>query len=230
MIPFYALVTSTSTNAGKTWITRSIARALTIRYYRVFSIKPIETGCDPDPLDAIAIARACGLPYLATITGLYRARLPLSPYAVSLITGEPSPNLPLLAKLVTTLTSDCDVALVESAGGLFVPLNREQTTADFALALGFPLIVVVPDVLGVLSYSLSLLECAASRSLAISAFVVVQQQPGPPSTAVGSNFDILSKRFSFPVIFFPFCVDDDDALAATAFSSGLLEALDLDLP
>jgi dethiobiotin synthase len=228
MTPFRAFITSTGTNAGKTWVTRALSRALTIRNHSVFSIKPIETGCAPDAFDAFALAKACGNPTLANMAGLYRASLPLSPYAVSLITGTPPPDLSRLADCVTALSSDCDVMLVESAGGLFVPINRVQTTADFALAIGFPLIVVVPDVLGVLSHSLALCGYATSLRLAISAFVVVRQQPGSQELGPGSNSQILSERLSFPVISFPYCADNDNTLASAAASSGLLTALRLD--
>lgn len=228
MIPFRFFVTSTGTNAGKTWVTRSLCRALTIRNHSVFALKPIETGCVPDPLDALALARACGNPSLANTAGLYRASLPLSPYAVSLITGAPPPDIPLLANLVTTLSRNCDFMFVESAGGLFVPINRVQTTADLASAIGFPLIVVVPDALGVLSHSLTLCECATLRGFAICALVLVCQQPGSQVTGPGSNGQILSERFPFPVVTFPYCSNNDDLLASTAASSGLLTALGLD--
>jgi dethiobiotin synthetase len=228
MIPFRFFVTSTGTNAGKTWVTRALCRALTIRNHSVFALKPIETGCVPDARDAFALARACRNPSLADTPGLYRAPLPLSPYAVSLMTGAPPPDISRLADRVKTLANDCDFMLVESAGGLLVPTSRVQTTADLALAIGFPLVVVVPDALGVLSHSLTLCECATSRGLDIRAFVLVRQQPGPQEIGPGSNCQILSERFSFPVVAFPYCSDNDDTLASAAASSGLLTALHLD--
>jgi dethiobiotin synthetase len=218
-------VTSTGTSAGKTWVTRSLTLGLNIRNHKVLAVKPIETGCTPEPADAAILAKACREPSLATVPDFYRSHLPLSPYAASLISGEPAPVLTLLANAINSLIARCEVTLVESAGGLFVPLTRSETTADLAASLGFPLIVVAPDLLGVLSHSITLYECAISRGLTIAAFVLVQHSAEKPETVSGSNQYILSERLSCPVLTFPYCSDEDEVLASAASTSGLLKVI-----
>lgn len=227
MIPSGVFVSATGTGIGKTFVSRGLARALTIRNYSVCALKPIETGCAPDPVDAIALGRACSHPELAHAKGLYRARLALSPYAVSLQTETPPPDIAFLTEQVKCLSRSFDFVLVESAGGLFAPIDRRLSMADFSLALHLPLLVVSSDILGVISHALTLAECAASRGIDIAAFVLVQQRPDKTSNGLGSNLAILSERLPQPVIAFPFCADDDDALAAAVDSSGLLRALGL---
>ncbi|MDD9934512.1 MAG: dethiobiotin synthase, partial [Myxococcales bacterium] len=74
-------VTGVGTGVGKTYISRGLTRALADSGRSVAAIKPLETGVAPDPLDARALARACGRPELATAPGLYRVAPPLAPHA-----------------------------------------------------------------------------------------------------------------------------------------------------
>ncbi len=48
-----AFITATGTGVGKTWLASALATACVQRGKRVAAIKPIETGVDPDPIDAI---------------------------------------------------------------------------------------------------------------------------------------------------------------------------------
>ena len=77
-----AFITATGTGVGKTWLASALATACVQRGKRVAAIKPIETGVNPDPVDALALARACGNESLANAPGLYRAKEPLAPYAI----------------------------------------------------------------------------------------------------------------------------------------------------
>ena len=164
-------ITSTGTGMGKTFVTRGIAGALRKKGLDVVAIKPVETGCEPVPQDAVAVARACGKPELAAAEGLYRARPALSPYAASLATDLPGPDIDALAARVFELSTGAEVVLVEGAGGLLVPLDRQRTVADLARLLGLPLLVVARDALGVISHSLTLFESAAARFMTINQWV-----------------------------------------------------------
>ncbi len=223
MIPSGLFITATGTEVGKTFVTRGIARGLVLRGRSVAAIKPIETGCQPSPADAAALSLACGRPHLTHASGLYRAELPLAPYAISLKTGRPPPDVRALAHRVAHLSHSADVALVEGAGGLLVPLDAKRTIADLALAVCLPLLVVAPDALGVLSHCLTLFESALARGLDVSAVVLVQHDPVTAPAPVGSNRQILQDRLPVPVLSFPHCTDDNDILAQAAASSGLLD-------
>jgi dethiobiotin synthetase len=220
-------VTSTGTGAGKTYVTRALARALARRGRRVAALKPLETGVvpppdGPGPADAVAIARAAGRPELASAPGQYRARLPAAPYAATLA-GEPAPpDVPDLARAVRDAARRVDAThlLVEGAGGLFVPLDGARTIADLVVALGTPCLVVVPDVLGTLSHTLALVKAAWTESIDIDTVVVARH--GALDPAVAANTQILAERLALPVLPFAPCPDDDDALADEAERSGLL--------
>ena len=55
-------VTGSGTEVVKTWFSRALCTALRRRGLDVAALKPLETGCNPDPLDATALARSCGKP------------------------------------------------------------------------------------------------------------------------------------------------------------------------
>ena len=130
-----AFITATGTGVGKTWLATALTTACVQRGKRVAAIKPIETGVDPDPVDAFALARACGNESLASAPGLYRAREPLAPYAIEKRGGPSVGSLRALAKRVRELAHDADYTIVEGVGGVMVPLDPEPTIADLAALL-----------------------------------------------------------------------------------------------
>jgi dethiobiotin synthetase len=219
-------ITATGTGVGKTFVTRGLARGLLLRHQPVAAIKPLETGCDPDPADALALARACRRPELAHAPGLYRVAPPLAPYAATLAGCRAPPTPGALASTVASLAAPPTVALVEGAGGLLVPLDDRRTMADLALALGLPVLLVADDRLGVLSHTLTAVEAARHRDLPLAGVILTRTAAVPDDASTAFNTRILTERLApLPVLPFPHCDDDDDALAAAAEQAGLLALL-----
>lgn len=188
-------VTGTGTGVGKTKIACALTRALASRGVAVAAIKPIETGALNEASDAEALAVACGRPELATDPAWYRARPPLSPYAAAL-EGE----LPVqLTPIVSRLRAIEELAIIEGAGGLLVPLDRDRTIADLAAALALPLLIVAPDRLGTLSDTLAILEAAGRRQLKIAA-VALNRLGDELDPSTRSNARILRERSPAPVV------------------------------
>ncbi len=216
-------ISGTGTGIGKTFVTRALAEGLRSKGERVAALKPIETGyTDPALSDAHALAHACGRPELMGHPGFYRATRPVSPYAATL---EGEAGCPVPAQLVpaiqAALGSADELALVEGAGGLLVPLDARYTTLDLALALALPLVLVAPNKLGVLSDVLALFDCAERRGLRMLAVVLVAQPPDHEDASARSNRRILLDRLPVPVIPFPY-LTQAGALGEAAVSSGLV--------
>jgi len=217
-------VTSTGTGAGKTLVSRALLHGLRARNLKVAGLKPIETGCAPSPLDALALAEASGRMTLAHSPRWYRAELPAAPYAVELETGFPPPRIEALVDEISIIAASHTAVLVEGAGGLLVPLDRQRTMADLAQALGMPLLMVAEDRLGVLSHVLAAAEAAERRGLSIAALVLNQVQALEPNDAsLRTNRSILEERLGVPVLTLPHLEREDaPSLAAAAEQSGLL--------
>lgn len=191
-------VTATGTGAGKTTVTAALARALVESGVPVAAMKPIETGVDPVAADALALAQACRDPSLADDPRWYRAQLAAAPYAATL-EGAPSLDLPQLARAVQE-RARARFALVEGAGGLLVPLDRNHTIVDLARALALPLVLVAPDRLGVLSDVLVTIEAIRARGLELRALLLNRISPSD-DPSVRTNARILAERLpDFPVI------------------------------
>lgn len=206
-------VTASGTACGKTWLSRGLARALVLQGRTVAALKPLETGLGDGPTDAQALARASGRPELAAAVGLVRLPLAVSPYAAARAASQPIPSPTVLAARLHELVRGSDAAIVEGAGGLLVPLSREHTMADLAVATGWPIVLVGRDALGTLSHLLTALESAERRALHVRAVVLVRGPWSVDDPSVASNATILAERVPLPVHVLPVTADEDDALA-----------------
>jgi dethiobiotin synthetase len=219
-------VSGTGTGVGKTFVTRAIAASLHAAGKRVAAIKPVETGVAGDQArDAAALAQASGRPELAQARGFYRHEMPLAPYAASLETSTPPPSVRVLVDAVHQATRGSEIALVEGAGGLFVPIDRRDTMAELVAALGLPLLLVAPNALGVLSSALTTAECARARGIELRGIVLVDPKSEAEDPSVRTNARILDERLGAPVFEFPQTDDSDEALAVAAANSGLLSVV-----
>jgi dethiobiotin synthetase len=219
-------VSGTGTGVGKSFVTRSIASALRSNGRKVAALKPVESGLVEDgQRDSQTLARASGRPELADARGFYRTPLPLAPYAAALESGTPPPSVRGLVDAVHHAARGSEFTLVEGAGGLFVPIDAQDTMAELVAALGLPLLLVAPNALGVLSTALSTVECARTRGIELRALVLIDPPEGQEDPSVRTNARILDERLGAPVFEFPRTTDDDEALAIAASASGLLAAV-----
>lgn len=220
-------VSASGTGSGKTMVSRSVVHALIRRGLRVAGVKPFETGCTPYPLDALALASASGDEGVAHRPAWYRAEPALAPYAVELTTGFAAPQLDAITAEVRRLEGAYDRVVVEGAGGVLVPIDRKRSMADVMAMIGYPVLLVAEDRLGVLSYVLTAYECLMRRGQRVTAIVLNQaSEPDPTDKSAATNRTILAERVSCPVISFPHLREQQPAtLAAAADACGLIAAL-----
>ncbi|MEC7523808.1 MAG: dethiobiotin synthase [Myxococcota bacterium] len=204
-------VTATGTGIGKTWLTRGLASALRAHGAPVIALKPIETGCDPEPLDAVALAEACGRPELADAPGLHRGRLPLSPWAATLRGDAPYDHPRVVSSTRALLAEHAGVHLVEGAGGVLVPLDEEHDILDLVRDLALPLVLAAADALGTLSHTLTAVESCARRGITPRAVVMTGNRVEDDA---GSNRALLARRLDVPVLAFTPRDESDLARAA----------------
>ena len=209
-------ISATGTNVGKTWVTRGLARGFLKKGLQVAAIKPIETGVSTSPADALALGDACKRPELAHAPGLIRAQPPVTPYAAE-IQGVLAPvDQEALVQTIHELTVGSDLALIEGAGGILAPITRQHTNADLAHALQAPILLVARDALGTLSHTLTAIDSAKHRGIAILGVVLVRGPWSEGDASCETNLRILQERVHVPVIPFAESDDDDDDLAQSA--------------
>jgi len=74
-----------------------------------------------------------------------------------------------------------DVTLIESIGGVMVPLDDRHTVLDWLVALDAPALLVVGSYLGALSHSLTAVTALQARGARLAGIVVCEsvEQPVP---------------------------------------------------
>jgi dethiobiotin synthetase len=140
------LITGTDTGIGKTRVAGMIARLLS-QHGRVQVVKPVESGVAAGrPADAPGAASDWAEPHT-----LMALPLPLAPLAAAAQAGV-TLSLDRLVQLTYALP-DCDWRVIETAGGIAVPIDSSGADwADYANAVKADRVVcVVEDRLGAIN-------------------------------------------------------------------------------
>jgi dethiobiotin synthetase len=158
-------ITGTDTGVGKTHVACRIAAWLARAGYRVGVYKPAASGCTVQDGhlvadDAVQLWQAAGRPGDLDQVCPQRFLAPLAPPLAARAEGRRI-DADLLRSGLEVWKHRSDIVLVEGAGGLMSPLGDEDYVADLAFDCGFPLIVVAPNVLGVINQTLQTLITAA---------------------------------------------------------------------
>jgi dethiobiotin synthetase len=171
------LITGTDTGIGKTTVASAIAAALGRRGHDIGVIKPVETGCEPasdgslTALDALQLRWAAGRNDAIEIVCPFRLRDPLAPSVAARRAGTEL-DLADVVRHVRAMIERCELALVEGAGGLLVPLTPSSTFADLARACDLRVLVVVGNRLGAINHARLTLDWARTAKLSVAGYVV----------------------------------------------------------
>lgn len=226
MIYWGLVVTGTGTGVGKTAVATALVSLFREGGRRVGVLKPVETGCEgPDltPLDGLALARAAAIS-VSGFTGPspdevpierivpWRFPEPLAPEeAARLSVVEISVDR--IYQAMDAWSGSCDLVVVETAGGVMVPLNARFTFLDLLQGLELPVVVAAANRLGVINHSLLTLESLRSRDLNPIAVVLSRIDPSPDQSAPG-NADAIARHGAVPVFEVPFAKGQSPAEAA----------------
>jgi dethiobiotin synthetase len=147
------VVTGTDTGIGKTVFSAGLAGLLDGFYW-----KPVQSGLDEET-DSEVVARLSGLPLGRVLPEVYRLRMPLSPHRSAEIDGVAIEA----AKL--SLPDLPGPLIIEGAGGLMVPLNRQTRFIDIFAQWRLPVILCARTALGTINHTLLSIEALRARSI-----------------------------------------------------------------
>lgn len=176
--PAGLFITGTDTGVGKTFVAALIAKALVAAGVRVGVYKPAMSGGVPGENDAEILWNAAGRPGELARVCPQAFAAPLAPHLAARA-EEKQIDAALLRSGVDYWRSRSDFVLVEGAGGLMSPLGDEEYVADLAADLGYPLVVVAANRLGVINQTLQTLITAAAYGdgLAVAGVVLCDIEP-----------------------------------------------------
>ncbi len=167
-------ISGIDTGIGKTLATGLMLKHLVSRGIDAITVKLVQTGNVGRSEDIEAHRRiAGGISLPEDGEGLTAPQVfayPASPLLAAAREGR-EVDLGRIADAVRQCEGRREVVLVESAGGLLVPLARNVLSADFAAARGWPLVLVTCGRLGAINHTLLSLEAAAARRLPLAGVV-----------------------------------------------------------
>jgi dethiobiotin synthetase len=210
-------VTGTDTEVGKTVVAGSIAAAVRARGERVAVYKPVVTGMDDPvtpgwPRDHELLAAAAGVS--AEAVAPHRFGPPVSPHLAAELAGvELDIDAMILAAGAAAAEADAEILVAEGVGGLLVPLTRDHTVRDLAVALGLRLVIAARPGLGTINHTLLTLEAARAARLSVAG-VVITPWPDDPPAMLRSNRETIARLGRVDVATLPHLPDGSPASLA----------------
>lgn len=204
--PIGLFITGTDTEVGKTYASILIVKSLVAAGHRVGVYKPTASDCMTDGKviiseDALALWEAAGQPLTVNQVCPQPFRAPLAPHLAAQAEGK-KVDADLLRHGISPWCGQCDIVVVEGAGGLMSPISEDEFVADLALDFGYPMIVVAPNVLGVINQTLQTLITASCfrEGIDVAGIVLNDAQSFQDDLSMGSNREEISSRTQIPVL------------------------------
>jgi dethiobiotin synthetase len=172
-------VTGTDTGVGKTQVALGLLALMNGAGLRTLAMKPISSGCMVTPgglrnEDALRleVAASEAVPYTEVNPFAYAPAI--APHIAADEAGDGPRVTDLVAAFNTLLRHPADAVVVEGAGGWRVPINPDETLADFAREIGLPVVLVVGMRLGCLNHALLSAEAIRRDGLVLAGWVANQ--------------------------------------------------------
>ena len=192
-------ITGTDTEIGKTCVTAGLTHALAEAGARVVPVKSLAAGQQQDASgewvneDVQQLHAAQRLGLTSAQVGPVQFREPCAPHIAARLEGRTLEREPLLAAIRASAQLG-ELALVEGVGGFRVPLNDGYDTADLAVDLALPVLLVVGLRLGCINHALLTAEAIRARGLRLAGWVANTADPHQPHVA--DNVAALAAHFA----------------------------------
>ena len=154
------VICGTDTDVGKTVVSALVVQGLGATYW-----KPVQSGVEGGG-DSGRLQALLQLPAERLLPEAYRLQTPVSPHWAAELEGitiDP-------ARLA--LPAVAGALVVETAGGLLVPLRRDWLQIDQLAAWRLPVLLVARSGLGTLNHTLLSLEALRQRSIPVLGLVL----------------------------------------------------------
>ena len=184
---FQFVICGTDTDIGKTLISSFFVRGLNSFYW-----KPIQSGINSET-DSQAVARLTKVSEAKIIKEAYIFREPVSPHWAAEIDHK------LINFQLLNLPKIGGSLIVETAGGLMVPITRNYLQIDQIKKWDLPVILVCKSGLGTLNHTLLSIEALKKRNIKILGLVINGEKhlDNPKTLTEFSNLPIIAE---FPYI------------------------------
>ena len=183
------VVCGTDTDVGKTVVSALFVQGLGAHYW-----KPVQCGLENGEGDRDRVQRWLELPGEQIIPEAYRLEAPVSPHwASALEGGDPlHPGAPIDPQRLN-LPAHSGALVVETAGGLLVPLRLDLLQIEQLQRWQLPVLLVARSGLGTLNHTLLSLEALRQRAIPVLGVLL----NGPPHP---NNLSTLEHLAGVPIL------------------------------
>ena len=184
---FQFIICGTDTDVGKTLISSFLVRGLNCFYW-----KPIQSGIDGET-DSEYVQRVSQISKKKILKEAYIFNNPVSPHWAAEI------DKVKVVKSNLTLPNINNTLLIETAGGLMVPLTRNFLQIDQIKIWNLPVILVCRSSLGTLNHTLLSIEALRKRNINILGLIINGKKhlDNPQTLKLFSGLPIIAE---FPLI------------------------------
>ena len=161
--PVRLVVCGTDTDVGKTVVSALLVQGLGAQYW-----KPVQCGLEAGAGDRERVQGWLQLPEARLLPNAYCFLDPVSPHwAAERASGNPDQPGPAIDPQRLTLPEASGPLVVETAGGLLVPLRRDLLQIAQIQRWGLPVLLVARSGLGTLNHTLLSLEALQRRRIPV---------------------------------------------------------------
>ena len=171
-------LTGTDTEIGKTFITCALLHRAGQLGLPAAGLKPVAAGTDTTGLneDVEHIRAASQVMLPREIINPYCFKAAVAPHIAAAEDGI-TIEFDTIKATLGRAREQADLVIVEGVGGFCVPLGVDRNTADLAVMLGLPIILVVGLRLGCINHALLTVEAIKARGLQIAGWVANRIDP-----------------------------------------------------
>ena len=174
-------VAGTDTGVGKTHVSAALLHWCASQGWRSAGFKPVAAGTtliDGQPVneDVRALREAGSVELSEAQVGPLQLKAACAPEIAAALEHRQIDPATILSA-ARHLARIADVVVVEGVGGFCVPLGPGWDTADLAVALGLPVILVVGLRLGCISHALLTAEAIRARGLPLAGWIANAVDP-----------------------------------------------------
>lgn len=198
MNPAYFL-TGTDTEIGKTFITCALLQRARQLGFKAAGVKPVAAGTDHfgknEDVENIRAASSLSLP--DAIINPYCFKAAVAPHIAAREEGI-NIDFSKIKAACDSARQQADLVIIEGVGGFRVPLGEDGDSADLAVKLGLPVILVVGMRLGCINHALLTDEAISARQLKIAGWVANRIDPN--MARFEENLATLNAQLNAPLL------------------------------
>ncbi|AXX90571.1 dethiobiotin synthase [Arcobacter suis] len=182
-------ITATNTDVGKTYACEKFLNYFAKAGLKVGYFKPFETGVFDKPLDGskmLELAKKLNPSFNVTINDVvpYQFKLPAAPYVAK---GNTIIDIDFLKEKKRYLEQFCDVLIIEGAGGLMVPIEKNLFVIDLIKEFECEAILITPSKLGCINDTLLSINALKAKNIDFEFYINLYQDI--------NSFEEVSKPF-----------------------------------